>query len=109
MIEKREGAKSIMDKPNMEYHELIDDLTDRKFFGNVVLYFQNGIIGNSEMTERSTAKEIKERMGAKRAKAVLKITKKGENNGKAEHLQEGQAYGRQTKKEGDPSIHAGKP
>jgi ArsR family metal-binding transcriptional regulator len=98
-----------MDKPNLEYQELIDYLTTHKFYGNITLYFQNGIIDHNEITERNTAKEIKEKMSTKRSRSVLHISKKGEENGKAKHIQESQAYGRQTEKEGNTSVHAGKP
>jgi hypothetical protein len=102
-------GRGIMDKPNMEYHELIDDLTERKFFGDVTLHFQAGVIDHSLTTERNTAKEIKEKMSAKRNRSVLHITKKGEDNGKTKYIQEGQTYRGQTEKEGNPSVHAGKP
>jgi len=72
-----------MDKPNTEYHELIDYLTERKFFGDVTLHFQAGIIDHSLTTERNTAKEIKEKMSAKRGRKALQISKKGETDGAA--------------------------
>jgi hypothetical protein len=75
-----------MDKLNMEYHELIDDLTEREFFGDVTLHFQAGIIDHSMTTERNTAKEIKEKMISKKGRKVLHISKTGENNGKAKSL-----------------------
>jgi hypothetical protein len=75
-----------MDKLNMEYHELIDDLTEREFFGDVTLHFQAGIIDHSMTTERNTVKEIKEKMISKKGRKVLHISKIGENNGKAKSL-----------------------
>jgi len=78
-----------MDRQNTEYHELIDDLSERKFYGDVTLHFQAGIIDHSLTTERNTAKEIKEKMSAKKDRRVLHITRKGEGNGKAKRLQEG--------------------
>jgi ArsR family metal-binding transcriptional regulator len=82
-------GRGIVDKPNLEYHELIDDLTARKFYGNITLYFQAGVIDHNEIVERNTAKEIKEKMSAKKNRSVLHISsKKGEENGKAKHIQE---------------------
>jgi len=70
-----------MDKPNVEYHEWLDDLAERKFYGDVTLHFQAGVIGDSMVTERSTAREIKDKMNAKRGRRVLQISKKGESDG----------------------------
>jgi hypothetical protein len=74
MIKNRE--RGVMDKPNIEYHEMIDDLTERKFFGSLTLHFQAGIIDHSMTTERNTAKEIKEKMNAKKGCESLHITKR---------------------------------
>jgi len=67
-----------MDKPNTEYHELIDYLTEKKFYGDVTLHFQAGIIDHSLTTERNTTKEIRDKMSARKARKGLQISKKGE-------------------------------
>ena len=51
---------------NQEYHELLDDLTERRFFGEVTLYFQGGNIESNRTTERRTKSEVKEIMAAKK-------------------------------------------
>lgn len=51
---------------NEEYHELIDDLTERKFFGEVTFYFQGGNIESSRKSERNTKSEVKELMKARK-------------------------------------------
>jgi hypothetical protein len=76
------GGKRMMEKPNAEYLELIGDLAERKFFGDLTLHFQAGVIDHSQKTERNTAKEIREQMEAKRHRKVLHTAKKGEDNGK---------------------------
>jgi hypothetical protein len=63
-----------MDTPatNREYHELLDYLADRRFYGEVTFYFQNGIIESNRLSERNTKSEIREQMEAKKHhKAVI--------------------------------------
>jgi len=64
---------------NEEYHELIDDLTERRFFGEVTLYFQGGNIESNRMSERNTKTEIRDKMQSKRRKVVISRT--GASNG----------------------------
>jgi len=82
-----------MEKPNIAYHELIDDLAEQKFYGSLTLYFQGGHIDHNERIERNTAKEIGEKMAARKQRKAVHISKKGEANGKAERIQESQAHG----------------
>jgi hypothetical protein len=57
---------------NQEYHDLLEDLTDRRFYGEVTFYFQGGNIEASRLSERNTKSEIRERMRAKkRCRAVI--------------------------------------
>ena len=62
---------------NEEYHDLIDDLTERKFFGEVTFYFQSGNIESSRKSERNTKTEVKEQMAAKKRKKLV-VTRAGE-------------------------------
>jgi hypothetical protein len=65
---------------NEEYHELIDDLTERQFFGEVTLYFQGGNIESNRTSERNSKTEIREKMQSKnRRKVVVHIG--GTSNG----------------------------
>ena len=66
-----------MEKPNAEYHELIDDLGEQKFYGELTLHFQGGAIDHSLKVERNTTKEIREKMAAKKHRKALHITNKG--------------------------------
>ena len=59
-----------MEKPNSEYHELIEHLTDQKFYGDLTLHFQAGIIDHSLKIERNTTKEIREQLEAKKHRKV---------------------------------------
>jgi hypothetical protein len=45
---------------NQEYHELLEDLAVRGFYGEVTFYFQGGNIESSRISERSTKKEVRE-------------------------------------------------
>jgi hypothetical protein len=57
---------------NQEYHDLIDDLTERKFYGEVTLYFQGGNIESNRMSERNTKTEIRDKMqGKKHRKGIV--------------------------------------
>ncbi len=60
---------------NEEYHDLIDDLADRKFFGEVTFYFQGGNIESSRKSERNTKNEIKELMRARKGRRILVTTR----------------------------------
>jgi hypothetical protein len=51
---------------NHEYHELLDDLAERKFYGEVTFYFQGGNIESSRLSERNTKNEIREWAAKKR-------------------------------------------
>jgi hypothetical protein len=63
-------------KLNQEFLDLIDDLTDRKFFGEVTFYFQGGNIESSRQSERNSKGEIKERMAAKKRKRPIVTVRK---------------------------------
>jgi hypothetical protein len=63
---------------NQEYHELLDDLTDRRFYGEVTFYFQGGNIESNRLSERNTKSEIRERMQAKKRRRELMPSRAGE-------------------------------
>lgn len=57
---------------NEEYHDLIDDLAGRGFYGEITLYFQGGNIESSRVSERNTKTEIRNRMkDTKRRNVVM--------------------------------------
>jgi hypothetical protein len=56
---------------NDEYHDLINDLTERKFYGEVTFYFQGGNIESNRLSERNTKSEIRDKMQAKKRKVVV--------------------------------------
>jgi hypothetical protein len=56
---------------NQEYHDLLEDLAERRFFGEVTFYFQGGNIESSRLSERNTKSEIRERMQAKKSHRLL--------------------------------------
>jgi hypothetical protein len=62
---------------NEEFHELIDDRTERKFFGEVTFYFQGGNIESSRQSERISKNEIKEIMAAKKREKPVVTVRKG--------------------------------
>jgi hypothetical protein len=71
-----------MRETNEEYHDLIDDLTDRKFYGEITLYFQGGNIESNRMSERNTKTEIREKMlSNKRRKVIVPRAAGGIGNG----------------------------
>jgi hypothetical protein len=76
-----EGAVETMRADNEEYHDLIDDLTDRRFFGEVTLYFQGGNIESSRKSERNTKTEIRDQMQAKRRRKLTPRVSGGVSNG----------------------------
>ena len=51
---------------NEEYHELLYDLEEKRFFGEVTLYMQDGNIESSRTSERKSKKEVKTAMEALR-------------------------------------------
>jgi hypothetical protein len=63
---------------NQEYHELLDDLADRRFFGEATFYFQGGNIEANRLSERNTKSEIRERMQAKKWRKVVIPRRAGE-------------------------------
>jgi hypothetical protein len=72
---------------NKEYHDLINDLSAQKFYGEVMLYFQGGNIENSRTTEHNTKTEIREKMLARnRRRAVVLRTAGGAENGKVPEM-----------------------
>jgi hypothetical protein len=66
---------------NEEYHDLIDDLTERKFYGEVVLYFQGGNIESNRKIERNTKTEIREKMLSRKHRRVIVPRPAGGVNG----------------------------
>jgi hypothetical protein len=56
---------------NDEYHDMIDDLTERKFYGEITFYFQGGNIESNRLSERNTKSEIRDKMQAKKRKVVV--------------------------------------
>jgi hypothetical protein len=56
---------------NQEYHDLIDDLTERKFYGEITLYFQGGNIESNRMSEHNTKTEIRDKMLSKKRRKVV--------------------------------------
>jgi hypothetical protein len=67
-----------MGAQNQEYHELLDDLTDRRFYGEVTFYFQDGNIESNRLSERNTKSEIRERMQTKKRHRVVIPCRAGE-------------------------------
>ena len=53
---------------NQEYHDLLDDLAERRFFGEVTFFFQGGNIESDRQTERNTKSEIRKRMLEKKSR-----------------------------------------
>jgi hypothetical protein len=47
---------------NEEYHSLLEELSARKFYGEVILYFQSGNIESSRVAERNTKSEVRDKM-----------------------------------------------
>jgi hypothetical protein len=66
---------------NEEYHDLMDDLTERKFYGEVTFYFQGGNIESSRMSEHNTKKEIREKMSSRKHRRVIMPRPGGGVNG----------------------------
>jgi hypothetical protein len=75
---KAEGTMET--RENEEYHELIDDLFERRFFGEVTLYFQGGNIESNRMSERNTKTEIRDKMQSKKRRKVV-IARTGASSG----------------------------
>ena len=48
-------------KKNEEYHEVLDSLEARNFFGQLTCNFQNGLIESCRISETLTKKELRER------------------------------------------------
>jgi hypothetical protein len=63
---------------NQEYHELLDDLACRRFYGEATFYFQCGNIESSRLSERNTKSEIRERMQAKKRRRAAVPSRAGE-------------------------------
>ncbi|MDR1230036.1 MAG: hypothetical protein LBK61_01405 [Spirochaetaceae bacterium] len=66
---------------NEEYHDLIDDLSVRKFYGEITLYFQGGNIGNSRLTEHNTKTEIQKKMLARKQRGTVVLRRRDAGNG----------------------------
>ena len=74
----------MIEKPNEEFLAMIESLTEKGFYGDLILHFQKGRIDHSLITERKTPAEIKEMMRErmerkkKPATAVVTIPRKRE-------------------------------
>jgi hypothetical protein len=69
-------------KTNEEHHEFIDNLAERKFFGEITLYFQSGNIEGCRVSEHHTKTEMREKiMGAKHRRVVVSRPGRGGLNG----------------------------
>ena len=66
---------------NEEYHSLLDDLAERKFFGEVTLYFQGGNIESNRLCERSSKNEVREYIKAKNRRKPLVAVSRSARNG----------------------------
>ena len=51
---------------NQAVYDYLDELTGRRFYGEVTLFFQSGNIESSRQTERLSKSDIQERMGVKK-------------------------------------------
>ncbi|MDR2535187.1 MAG: hypothetical protein LBD29_04035 [Treponema sp.] len=67
-------------RANEEYHDLLDDLAERRFFGEVTFFFQGGNIESNRMSERNTKSEVREKMKSRKRQKFLK-TLTGRTNG----------------------------
>ena len=63
---------------NDEYHELLDDLAERGFFGEITFYFQGGNIESNRLSERNTKGEVQRMMREKRRRKRVVITRPAE-------------------------------
>ena len=73
----------MIEKPNEEFLEWIEDLTEKGFYGDLILHFQKGRVDHSFITERKTPAEVrammKDRMERKkRPPLVVTIPRKKE-------------------------------
>jgi len=74
---------------NEEYHYFIDELAERRFYGNITLYFQNGNIQDSCLVEKNTKNEVREMMGKRKdpkeqkSRRTMKAVYRPKNGGAA--------------------------
>jgi hypothetical protein len=52
-------------KKNEEFCEVLNDLEERRMFGEVTFYFQNGVVESCRISERLIKKDLKERKKVK--------------------------------------------
>ena len=67
-------------KKNEEFHDLLDNLEERKLFGEVTMYFQGGAIESCRVSERHTKNELKAKK-ASRPKVLVLCKDKSNVNG----------------------------
>jgi hypothetical protein len=60
---------------NDEYHDFLDDLTERRFFGEITFYFQDGNIESNRLIERNTKSEIREKMRGRKRRKVITVSR----------------------------------
>lgn len=58
---------------NEEYHYLIDELAERHFFGDLILYFQDGNIQSNRLAELNSKSEIRDKMQYRKHRRVIKV------------------------------------
>jgi hypothetical protein len=68
-------------RSNEEYHDFIDGLSDRKFYGEITLYFQGGNIESSRTSERVTKSEMRDKMLSRKSRKVTVSRLLGNGNG----------------------------
>ena len=79
---------NMTEKPHEEYHEMFDELVERKFYGELTIYFQDGKPEKSKVVEYITKTQAIERMKARRQRKVITV-QKGGSDGKAIRVQAG--------------------
>lgn len=56
---------------NEEHHDFMASLAERRFYGEVTFYIQDGIVESCRVSERHTKKELLARMEARRRKILI--------------------------------------
>lgn len=75
------GENAVGERHNEAYHDLIDELAERKFFGEITLYFQGGNIESNRLSERNTKNEVRDRMQARKRKQMSPVPITGKREG----------------------------
>jgi len=71
-------------RKNEELHDLMDELAEKKYFGEVTVYFQGGSAEAIKMMDRLSKSEMRERMRNRKAGKARAITPFRLNAGGAE-------------------------